>query len=215
MPCDKKAPVDCQHPRRKQKLTCVIQGTSRTAPGCDAHRGSMTDENSSQQQSTACGIESSDWSGSQLSGLRHLLLREARLITGSDEDAQDVVQDCIVRVLERAERQPMAANQRAWLRTMVRHRAIDVLRRKRPRSSVPPDELMAEAEPVSLGLSVDSAALQVALDALPGRAREVLELRYLRGLSYSQLATQLGLSESALGTRLHRARALLRAQLLT
>jgi len=52
-----------------------------------------------------------------------------------------------------------------------------------------------------------------ALGRLPSRAAEVLILKYGEDLSYSELSARLGLSESAVESRLHRARRLLRNEL--
>jgi RNA polymerase sigma-70 factor (ECF subfamily) len=56
--------------------------------------------------------------------------------------------------------------------------------------------------------------IRQALEQLPHRDRELLLLKYTEDWNYHQIAHHLGLSHSAVETRLHRARAKLRAKLL-
>jgi RNA polymerase sigma-70 factor (ECF subfamily) len=57
-------------------------------------------------------------------------------------------------------------------------------------------------------------AVRRSMEQLPDRDREILLLKYSEGLSYEQIAERLGLSPSAVQSRLHRARGRLRQQLL-
>lgn len=57
------------------------------------------------------------------------------------------------------------------------------------------------------------ALVRTALARLPGRDREILLLKYGEGWSYHEIADHLGISHSAVETRLHRARARLRDEL--
>ena len=59
-----------------------------------------------------------------------------------------------------------------------------------------------------------SARFRAAMDDMPDRDREVLMLKYEHGWSYKRIAEQLGISTSAVETRLHRARKRLRASLV-
>ena len=47
-------------------------------------------------------------------------------------------------------------------------------------------------------------AVRAAMGVLDGRERDLLALKFSAGLSNSEIATVLGLSETAAGTRLHR-----------
>lgn len=55
--------------------------------------------------------------------------------------------------------------------------------------------------------------IRIALNCLPPRDTEVLLLKYIDNYSYRQIAARLGVSESAIESRLHRARAKLRSEL--
>jgi RNA polymerase sigma-70 factor (ECF subfamily) len=56
--------------------------------------------------------------------------------------------------------------------------------------------------------------VRVAIKRLPPRDSEILLLKYTEDWSYHQLAARLGVSHSAVETRLHRARARLRSELM-
>ena len=90
---------------------------------------------------------------------------------------------------------------KAWLMTMVHHRAVDAVRReeaqrRRADESVAglreatddPSEDVVEA----VAAPAERAAIRAALDALPAEQREVLELMYFDGLSQTQVAERTG-----------------------
>ena len=55
--------------------------------------------------------------------------------------------------------------------------------------------------------------VRVAVERLPGRDAELLLLKYSQNWSYHQIAEHLGISHSAVESRLHRARGKLRSEL--
>ena len=90
---------------------------------------------------------------------------------------------------------------KAWLMTMVHHRAVDVVRREeaqRRRSDEMVVGVREEAEdPTDAVLAAVAApaerdAVRMALRSLPPEQREVLELMYFDGLSQSQVAEKTG-----------------------
>lgn len=96
---------------------------------------------------------------------------------------------------------------RAWLFAIVRHKAIDQLRRQESRSRVEADS--GDAGPIAAtdpgldpGARIDAAVL---LGSLPPRYREALELTKLQGLTLADAARHAGISTGAMKTRVHRA----------
>ena len=93
---------------------------------------------------------------------------------------------------------------RAGLFGIARNAALDELQR---RSRVGPEAEPAEP-PQTAGnpaeVAVDRTAIRAALDALSGRERELVALKYFAGLSNAEIAAVIGTSESNAGTRLHR-----------
>lgn len=101
-----------------------------------------------------------------------------------------------------------------WLLTIARHVAIDDLRSRRPH--VPLDEaagLSTSPTPEDVAARrSDAERLAQLLTGLPDRDRELLALKYGAGLTNRAIARATGLSESNVGTLLHRAVQALRAR---
>ena len=123
---------------------------------------------------------------------RQLCLYAMHYLCGDVDAAEDVVQDCFVRLWQRE-----ANNDRAFLYTAVRNACIDRLRRN--------DPLCHEVEPKDLegtitddeaqDRSILEARLWEAIDALPHRQREALLFCKRDGLSYRETAEKMGISE--------------------
>jgi RNA polymerase sigma-70 factor, ECF subfamily len=96
--------------------------------------------------------------------------------------------------------------ERAWLFGIARNAALDELRR-RSRIAAP------TSEPADASVSVEDdaeltlrrTAVRAALESIGARDRELIALKFHAGLSNSELAKVLGVSESNAGTMLHRA----------
>jgi RNA polymerase sigma-70 factor (ECF subfamily) len=96
-----------------------------------------------------------------------------------------------------------------WLAAIVRHEAFHQRARRRPRPSAVLEELSG-AEDLRVIATVERADLHAALGGLPERDRELLRLRYCEDLTQAAIARRLGVPESTVKIRLHRARARLR-----
>jgi RNA polymerase sigma-70 factor, ECF subfamily len=144
----------------------------------------------------------------------------ARWLTGSDQDAQDVVQEAYLRAVRffggfRGE------NSKAWFLTIVRNAGYTWLQRSQAHGLTTPFD--AEAHDVEdAGQGPEKELLQSAtrqdlldaLESLPVEFREALVLRELEGLSYKEIAEVSGLPIGTVMSRLTRARQRLR-QFLT
>ena len=143
----------------------------------------------------------------------------ARWLAHDDADAQDVVQEAMLRALRYFD-SFHGGDARVWLLAIVRN-TFYTLRTKAPqealRASLDDDlhPLVDEGpSPESLTLlAVDVGALQTALEHLPPPLREVIVLRELEECSYKEIAA---ITEQKIGTvmsRLARARERLKAEL--
>src|SRR5262249_35845023 len=98
--------------------------------------------------------------------------------------------------------------ERAWLFGIARNAALDELRRRRRLATLVVDPEDPGAEQPTLSDAEDVAlrrtAVRDALAALSGRERELVALKFHAGLSNTELARVLGVSESNVGTMLHR-----------
>ena len=146
-----------------------------------------------------------------------LLFRVAHSVLRSRAEAEDVVQDVFVRVLEHRRSLTAVRDMRVWLVRVAWNLAIDRRRRIRPEQF---DEGFAE-ELVARNLPADEALneaqrLRVVvreLERLPKAERDVLLLSVVEELGTVEMAEVLGRSESAVRALLFRARTRLRERL--
>jgi RNA polymerase sigma-70 factor (ECF subfamily) len=143
----------------------------------------------------------------------------------NETEADCVVQDTFLRVLERLDQFEERAQLSTWLYRVAYNLSIDRLRQRRPTVTMAddadddmisspavlvdwehlPEELLTESE-----LAVE---LNTAIAALPEKFRVVFILREIEGLSTEETAVITNLSLSAVKVRLHRARLFLRERL--
>jgi RNA polymerase sigma-70 factor (ECF subfamily) len=148
------------------------------------------------------------------------LHRGALRLTRHDADAQDLVQDTVLRALERRVQFQPGTNLRAWLFTIQRSLFISAYRRRRQVAWLGSleDEEQGGAEEALATTSAEETMLEGwmdedlrgALAALPEHYREVVVLRDVAQRSYAQMAAQLDCPLGTVMSRLHRGRALLR-----
>ena len=140
-------------------------------------------------------------------------------LTRQSEAAEDIVHDAFLRALA-----GFAAwrggDGRAWILTIVRHRAYDWLGERRRQATLPltggledDDEQMDISDPEqespeqALIRKSEGATLEAMIDALPPKLREVLVLREMDELSYRQIAEITSAPIGSVMSRLARARA--------
>jgi RNA polymerase sigma-70 factor (ECF subfamily) len=137
------------------------------------------------------------------------LYRAAWALCGSREDAEDLVQETYALVLARP-RFLRSDDDLGYLMRVLRHTFVSSLRarERRPRTYASIDE--AEISDLSSAHRPDELAetreVYTAISALPPDFRDALVAVDVVGLSYREAATQLGVKEATLATRLHRAR---------
>jgi len=132
-------------------------------------------------------------------GLALRILRDRAL-------AEDAVQEAFLTVWRSAEGYRRdRAKPGAWILTLVHRRAVDLVRREDRRRGEPLDE-----PPETPGASVEEeadlrgrrAAVQAALEQLPGEQRQALELAYYGGFTQSELAERLGVPLGTVKSRM-------------
>jgi RNA polymerase sigma-70 factor, ECF subfamily len=127
------------------------------------------------------------------------------------EEAEDVVQDSLVKVWKTRWRVRDPEKFPAWLATVARNKAHDVFRKRR---TVPLSEQLIESiEPEAADTCVLDQRLHSALAALPELHRAAVTLRYFEEMDYRTIENTLGLSNGALRGILGRALASMRKQL--
>lgn len=146
----------------------------------------------------------------------------ARWLTCNDADADDVVQEAMLRAFRFIDGFD-GENPRAWFLSIVRNACFTWLKRNRPRDMVPLDDQAVElgggsgtvvplwvsdAVPADLQLErqADRALLDRLIEAMPADGREIIVLRELEELSYREIAEIVGVPIGTVMSRLARAR---------
>lgn len=141
-------------------------------------------------------------------------------MVGESGAAEEIVQEAFLSVWRRAATyQPERAGVRGWLMTIVRNRAIDVLRARQSRPvTTPIDDLpvVAQDDPERAALaSLSAAAVRAALATLSIEQRTAVELAYFAGLPYPVIAQRTGVPLGTVKSRLRLALERLRPALRT
>lgn len=149
---------------------------------------------------------------------RHVavLLSIARRMLKGEGDAEDIVQEALVRVWHHAGTLELGpGGLRPWLRRVVTNLCLDHLRRHRLTSVVADVPETPEAPEQSRGLEEADLTKRVeaALAALPERQRVALTLFHYEGLSQIEVGDMLGISDEAVESLLARARRSLKVAL--
>lgn len=139
-------------------------------------------------------------------------------LTGNDHDAQDLVQEVLLRA-RRGLRTYRPGSMEGWLSRIATNAFLDDVRRRRRR---PVDLLPEEPDwvlPASPGAdeALDAAVLgddvQAAVRRLPPEYRAAVVLSDVVGLTYQEVSEALSVPVGTVRSRLHRGRALLRRAL--
>jgi len=132
----------------------------------------------------------------------------ARRLTGTREDAEDVLHDVFLGLPEALQHYHDRGQLEAWLRRVTARVALMRLRSARRRREV---DVPVDIE--SRAVSEDSLALEHAVDELPDALRVVLVLKMIEGYSHAEIAELLEISPRASEQRLYRAIQILRVRL--
>ena len=160
---------------------------------------------------------------------QEVAFRFSLLVCGQAEDAEDVMQEALLKTYSHVKRIRRPEAFRTWLFRTVRNAC---LMKRRRRVDEPAHVLSLDRAPTSdesapaidvadAGKGPDELAIDAwlgrrlrrALDALPAGYRVIVLLREMEGLSTREVAKVTGMSEDNVKTRLHRARVMLRAHL--
>lgn len=132
-----------------------------------------------------------------------VLFRICLVILGSESDAEDAVQDTIIKFMQKAPTFDSEEHEKAWLIRVASNRCKDMLRfRKR----FVPTELVDLGEYIP---ELEGRGIVEALMTLPEKFRTVLTLYYVEEYSVRESAGIIGRTESAVKMRLQKGRRLL------
>jgi len=174
-------------------------------------------------------IAEGDEKGSELLVLRHgpRMLAVARRITGNEADAQDCLQEALIKCLNSIEQFEGRSGLGTWLHRIVVNVSLMRLRSKSRTREDSLDELqpafdehgmrmedapLADASEIEASFEQGRAreAVRAAIDKLPEEYRAIIIARDIEQLTTAEAAEVLDISRSLVKTRLHRARAALK-----
>lgn len=133
----------------------------------------------------------------------------------SAEESKDLVHDVFLQIWRQRRRIGLERDLRTYLYATARNRALDRLKHRKVEQRFQEGRAAALAAEQGVGYAADaeseleaqelSAALQKAIDGLPRRQREVLQLRWHGTLSYDEVAKTLGISPKTVAIHMARA----------
>jgi RNA polymerase sigma-70 factor (ECF subfamily) len=147
------------------------------------------------------------------------MFRVAYRITGSESDAEDVLQTVFVRLTPGWENRDLSPNPRAFLYRAAINASLDVVRLRKRANSVSLEAIEFDQTSKLPGPADDLADMELrelirqAVARLEGRAAAAFALRYYEGYENTQIAEILGTSQMVFAVTLHRARTRLRKEI--
>jgi RNA polymerase sigma-70 factor (ECF subfamily) len=121
-------------------------------------------------------------------------------------------EDVTAQAFERAYRKRRSfraarGSSEAWLFGIARNAALDELRRRKRRAALEQDteDVSSPAVEEYAELTLRRETVRAALASLDGQERDLVALKFAADLTGAEIANVLGISESNVGTRLHRA----------
>ena len=126
---------------------------------------------------------------------------------GDVEAAEDVVQECFMKLWEKLEQGTAVDNRGAYLYMTVRNRCLDDLKKKGlPTESLKPNDTYGIIDDDDAQERAQTEArMWTALDSLPPKCREVFILSKRDGLKYEEIAEELGLSVNTVRNQISKA----------
>lgn len=127
------------------------------------------------------------------------------------QDAEDVTQETFVAAYRAISRFRGDSSFGTWILSIARVKIAQWYRSRRPEDPVAevPDVFKREG-----GVSTDVLAIRMAVAELPEQYREVIVMKYVNSLDLREIAASTGLTVTAVGVRLYRARQMLREMLV-
>ena len=169
----------------------------------------------------------------ELESLRPYLLRYALLQLRDRDSAEDVVQETMLAALESRARFAGQSTAKTWLTGILKHKIIDLLRRRKREEPLVTNEDGSEADAVDAMFQADGHWLAIPADwgnparaledkrfreafalctkAMPVRNARVFMMREVLDMSGSEICEALDITPANLWVMLHRARLSLRA----
>lgn len=140
-------------------------------------------------------------------------VRQAFRITNDLPVAEDLVQDCMVKLWERRIELSQKEDLFFYFKRMVRNISVDHLRKKYPLTDAP--ETIDISEPISNAIEYRelSHSIDQIIDSLPEKCRQVFVLSRYEQMTYQQIADHLKISNKTVENQISKALKVLRSGL--
>lgn len=133
------------------------------------------------------------------------MYRLALRVTGDPADAEDAVQDALVRLWERSDRMESISSIESYVMMTVRNCSLDIVGRRLPRADCD-SEPQADDVTDALEHADRLECVRRVISTLPSRQAEVLTLRDFDGHTVDEICGETGLSAGNIRVLLSRAR---------
>jgi RNA polymerase sigma-70 factor (ECF subfamily) len=142
------------------------------------------------------------------------LVIQAIRIVKNQETAEDIVQDCFIKLWEKKEELNISGNINAYLAKMVRNRSLDFIKKRKIQTSELNESYQGTIENNDL-LELDDlqSSIDHVIDNLPEKCRQTFVLSRFEELSYQEIAEQLDISKKTVEAHISKALKSLRKNL--
>ena len=140
--------------------------------------------------------------------VRPRLTARAAGLVGDSEAAQDVVQDCLIKLWDIRDTLDEYSSPEALALTIVHRMSLNQLRSRKGNVEIC-DDVMVSAEPSPEDRAIDEEGRLTAerlMAMLPDAQQAIIRMRHVDGLSNSEIAAIIGSTDGAVRTALSRAR---------
>ncbi|MEM6966906.1 MAG: sigma-70 family RNA polymerase sigma factor [Bacteroidota bacterium] len=149
---------------------------------------------------------------------KNKLYRFALRIVGNAAEAEDVVQEVMIKLWNQREKLHEYSNLEAWCVRMTKNLSIDKTRSKHFKMGIIPEGFDISTDhynPHRVAESQDTMTrIKHLINSLPPKQRDVMQLRDIEGMSYKEIEEQLQIPMNQVKVYLFRARKFIKSQLI-
>lgn len=140
----------------------------------------------------------------------NILYRTGLMMLGEPQDVQDVLQEVMLRYMQKAPRFRDSEHEKAWLLRVTINLCKDILRFRKRNQYLRIEELAVESADTT---DAESRELLEAIEMLPYKWKIVILLHYIEGYSLKEISGILAISENAVKKRMQRAKKALKEKM--
>jgi RNA polymerase sigma-70 factor (ECF subfamily) len=132
-------------------------------------------------------------------------VQRALRIVNDLPEAEDIVQECMVKLWDRRQDLSKKDNLSLYFRKMVRNRSIDYLRRRIPLDHTAEVMHITEIQTDQLEYAELSGSIDDLIDSLPEKCRQIFVLSRFEQMTYKEISEKLNISAKTVENQISRA----------